>query len=215
MFAFALLLQGAVLAGADRMRTLIRPRALAAQPSLLGCGLADPRRRDRGPRRLSARSARPQAASTGNWTFDLWITGPLFGSGLVYPVGLAVLWSRAGVGHGVPRWQAAAFAAGWLALAAALVSPLHHAGAQLFTAHMIEHELVMAVAAPLLVLARPGGGLPVGLPAPAPPSHRRGHHDERRPRRPGGRSPARSPRRSCTAQRSGYGTPRRCSTMPC
>ncbi len=93
--------------------------------------------------------------NTRDFTFDLWITGPLFGSGLLYVGGLATLWSRAGVGHGTLPWQAAAFGAGWLALAVGLVSPLHHAGEQLFTAHMIEHELVMAVAAPLLVLARP------------------------------------------------------------
>jgi putative membrane protein len=102
----------------------------------------------------------------GEWTFDLWITGPLFGSGLLYLGGLAVLWSRAGAGHGVRCWQAAAFGAGWFALAFALVSPLHHAGEQLFTAHMLEHEIVMAVAAPLLVLARPAASFLWALPSP-------------------------------------------------
>jgi putative membrane protein len=89
---------------------------------------------------------------------DLWITVPLLGSGLIYAIGVTRLWSRAGVGHGVLLRQTAAFATGWFVLLVALVSPLHHAGAQLFTAHMIEHELIMAVAAPLLVLARPGAG---------------------------------------------------------
>ena len=101
---------------------------------------------------------------TRDYTFDLWVTLPLFGSGLLYLGGLAVLWARAGIGHGIRSWQAAAFGAGWLVLTIALVSPLHHAGGQLFTAHMIEHELVMAVAAPLLVLARPGAGLLWALP---------------------------------------------------
>ena len=96
--------------------------------------------------------------SASDWTFDLWITGPLLGSGLVYVIGVIRLWSRAGLGHGVLLWQTVGFATGWFALFAALVSPLHHAGAQLFTVHMIEHELIMAVAAPLLVLARPGAG---------------------------------------------------------
>lgn len=100
------------------------------------------------------------------WTFDLWVTGPLFASALCYMLGLGVLWRRAGVGHGVSLWHATAFGAGWLALFAALVSPLHHAGTELFTAHMIEHELVMAVAAPLLVLARPGGALLWAFPRP-------------------------------------------------
>ena len=98
------------------------------------------------------------------WTLDLWVTIPLFASALCYAVGVAVLWRRAGVGHGVSLWQATAYSAGWLALLAALVSPLHHAGTELFTAHMIEHELVMAVAAPLLVLARPGGTFLWGFP---------------------------------------------------
>ncbi len=47
------------------------------------------------------------------------------------------------------------FVAGWLVIAVALFSPLHEAAEQLFAAHMIQHELIMALAAPLLVLARP------------------------------------------------------------
>jgi putative membrane protein len=37
----------------------------------------------------------------------------------------------------------------------ALVSPLHALGGALFSAHMAQHEVLMAVAAPLLVLGRP------------------------------------------------------------
>ena len=48
------------------------------------------------------------------------------------------------------------FLAGWLVLALALTSPLHALGQRLFSAHMIQHELLMVVAAPLLVLGRPG-----------------------------------------------------------
>lgn len=44
---------------------------------------------------------------------------------------------------------------GWGGLAAALVSPLHEAGKRSFAAHMFEHELLMLVGAPLLVLAEP------------------------------------------------------------
>jgi putative membrane protein len=47
------------------------------------------------------------------------------------------------------------FTVGWLTLAAAAVSPLHEAGESSFTLHMLEHELLMLVAAPLLVLSRP------------------------------------------------------------
>jgi putative membrane protein len=55
----------------------------------------------------------------------------------------------------VRGWEVGAFVAGWLALAVALVSPLHRLGGILFSAHMAQHELLMAVAAPLLVLGRP------------------------------------------------------------
>ncbi len=51
-----------------------------------------------------------------------------------------------------------------MTLVAALVSPLHFLGEHLFTFHMIEHELIIAVSAPLLVLARPIGPLLWGLP---------------------------------------------------
>jgi cytochrome c oxidase assembly factor CtaG len=47
------------------------------------------------------------------------------------------------------------FLTGWAVLAGALVSPLHEAGARSFTAHMLEHELLMLAAAPLLVLSEP------------------------------------------------------------
>src|SRR5205085_12012663 len=68
-------------------------------------------------------------------------------------------------GRGVRHWRASCVWAGWSFLARALVSPLRWLGGHLFTAHMIEHELLIAVAAPLLVLARPGGAMMWGLPA--------------------------------------------------
>src|SRR5205085_5777687 len=51
--------------------------------------------------------------------------------------------------------EIACYTAGWLTLVLALVSPLHPWGAVLFSAHMTQHELLMLVAAPLLVLGRP------------------------------------------------------------
>ncbi|MEZ2410661.1 cytochrome c oxidase assembly protein [Bosea sp. RCC_152_1] len=104
------------------------------------------------------------AAGMG-WTFDPWIVLPLSLAGASYAIGVARLWHRVGLGHGVTLPQAGAYALGWLSLAAALVSPLHEWGEHLFTAHMIEHEIVIAVAAPLLVLARPAAGLLWAFPA--------------------------------------------------
>jgi putative membrane protein len=66
--------------------------------------------------------------------------------------------------------SAAAFAAGWLVLVVALVSPLDTLGAHLFSAHMVQHELLMVLAAPLLVLGRP---LAAWTWAFAPPGRRR------------------------------------------
>ena len=40
-------------------------------------------------------------------------------------------------------------------LALALISPLHALGEVLFSAHMVQHEILMLAAAPLLVLSRP------------------------------------------------------------
>jgi cytochrome c oxidase assembly factor CtaG len=73
----------------------------------------------------------------------------------LYARGTLALWHSSGTGCGVRRWEAASFAAGWTTLAIALVSPLHALGGVLFSAHMVQHELLMVVAAPLLVLGRP------------------------------------------------------------
>ncbi len=56
------------------------------------------------------------------------------------------------------------FWAGWFFLCLALLSPLHPLGEALFSAHMAQHELLMVVAAPLLVLARPLVAMLWGLP---------------------------------------------------
>lgn len=58
------------------------------------------------------------------------------------------------------------FIGGFLALAAALASPLHPLGEELFFLHMVQHVLLVSVAAPLLLLANP---MPVILWALSPP----------------------------------------------
>ena len=74
---------------------------------------------------------------------------------LWYAAGVQRLWRRAGRGRGIARCHAAAFAAGIALLALAVLSPLHQAAETLLWAHMIQHELLMVVAAPLLVTGRP------------------------------------------------------------
>jgi putative membrane protein len=98
-------------------------------------------------------------ASIAGWTVDPAVIVPLGLGGLLYLVGVTRLWRSAGLGRGSSVLQATFFALGWLCMAAALVSPLHDYSRRLFSAHMVEHELVMTVAAPLLVLSRPLGVL--------------------------------------------------------
>ena len=89
------------------------------------------------------------------WSFEPWVLVLLSVSIVLYAIGLRRLWRHAGRGRGVSALQMLAFAAGWLTLIVALVSPLDPLGSQLFSAHMVQHELLMIVAAPLLVLGRP------------------------------------------------------------
>lgn len=89
------------------------------------------------------------------WTWDPWITVSLLLSALLFGLGWRRLHARSAGGRPRLKRRLWLFAAGWLVLAGALVSPLHEAGERSFTAHMIEHELLMLVAAPLIVLAEP------------------------------------------------------------
>ena len=82
--------------------------------------------------------------------------------GVLFPLGAALALYVSGyrrlaakTGRLVQPLAAACFAAGWAVLATALASPLHALGAELLAAHMVQHELIMVVAAPLLVLGRP------------------------------------------------------------
>ncbi len=84
-----------------------------------------------------------------------------------YLAGVQRLWKAASPGRGVSRGEVACFIAGWLVLAVALMPPVHTLGEILFSVHMVEHELLMAVAAPLLVLGRPVVAFLWALPQPA------------------------------------------------
>ena len=70
----------------------------------------------------------------------------------VYGIGLTRLWRTAGYGRGVRPFEAMAFGLGWLALVAALSPSLDEWSEQLLAAHMVQHELLMVVAAPLMTL---------------------------------------------------------------
>jgi putative membrane protein len=80
-----------------------------------------------------------------------------FDPGVVIPLGIAALLYVRGARAqriSTPR-QHFFFWCGWSSLVAALVSPLHPLGEALFSAHMVQHEILMLISAPLLVLSRP------------------------------------------------------------
>lgn len=82
------------------------------------------------------------------------ISGILLAAAL-YGRGVAVLWRRAGQGAVVGPSRVIAFGLGLLTVFLALVSPIDALGGVLFTGHMIQHLLLMVVAAPLLVVGAP------------------------------------------------------------
>lgn len=93
-----------------------------------------------------------------------WHWNPLVMAGLatvawLYSQGVKKIWWRSGVGQGIRPWQALAFNGGVTVLFLAFISPLYALSNDLFTAHMVQHLLLLLVAAPLLVL----GGAPLAL----------------------------------------------------
>jgi cytochrome c oxidase assembly factor CtaG len=103
----------------------------------------------------------PVAAVTGGfgaammlpWAWEPGVVIPLAISAAAYAVG-----SRrpaAATERPTGHWTIPCFWLGWVTLVIALVSPLDTLSDQLFWMHMVQHELLMTVAAPLLVLGRP------------------------------------------------------------
>ncbi|MGI9032827.1 MAG: cytochrome c oxidase assembly protein [Acidimicrobiales bacterium] len=72
-----------------------------------------------------------------------------------YVLGLSRAWAAAGRGRLVRTSQALVFAGGMIALALALLPPLETRTDHSLTAHMIQHVLLLVVAAPLLALGAP------------------------------------------------------------
>jgi cytochrome c oxidase assembly factor CtaG len=89
------------------------------------------------------------------WEWSPAIAVPLVATALVYIVALRRRQRPDGENGEHHPWQRLSFAAGWLVTAIALVSPLHQAGERSLTAHMVQHILLIGIAAPLLVLGRP------------------------------------------------------------
>src|SRR3569833_516606 len=88
------------------------------------------------------------SALWSEWEFDPGIVIPLLVSALLYAAGQFQQPVRS-------RFRIFCFWSGWCSLAVALVSPIHPLGEVLFSAHMVQHEILMLISAPLLVLSHP------------------------------------------------------------
>jgi putative membrane protein len=121
-----------------RMLLLIAAALLACNPPLLAHGGGD-----------------NDAPILLQWTWHTGIIFSLAGISAAYAVGLRRLWRSAGVGRGVQQRHAWSFAASILTLIAALLSPVDPLSDELSWMHMVQHMLLMMVAAPLFVLGAP------------------------------------------------------------
>jgi putative membrane protein len=96
-------------------------------------------------------SDKPASILTVPWSWEPAIVIPLIILFGIYAAGAM----RRGAWNTL-RWRHAAFVTGWLTLPLALISPIHELGEQLFSAHMLQHEILILVSAPLISASHPG-----------------------------------------------------------
>jgi putative membrane protein len=87
--------------------------------------------------------------------FDAVLASLIVASCLLYARGVTRLWRKAGIGRAIRVVDVTRFALGIVTLTVALLSPLDALADRSFAMHMVEHEMLMVLAASLLVLARP------------------------------------------------------------
>jgi len=102
------------------------------------------------------------SAVLDSWTFEPWLNIALAATGLVYWRGFSQL--RVQLPARFHTWRRTAFFAGLAALWLALGSPIDAFADLLLQVHMLQHWLLMMVAAPLLWLGLPAVPLMRGLP---------------------------------------------------
>ncbi|HEX2172491.1 MAG TPA: cytochrome c oxidase assembly protein, partial [Dehalococcoidia bacterium] len=118
---------------------------------------------------LTAATARPIVAHEGAppAPHDIWTAWTVEPLALVALVATGYLYARGSgrsrAGHAPPLGRRLAFWCGLAALAAALFSPVAALGLAIFAGHMVQHLILVLVAAPLIVLGRPLTVLARGL----------------------------------------------------
>jgi putative membrane protein len=115
---------------------------------------------------LTAPAARAHGdPSAGSWwSLDPWVWLPILFACAFWLRGILLLRVKRRVPRAAGLRPVCAFGAAICALFVALIWPLDALSAVSFAAHMAQHMLLMAVAAPLLVLAEPALPLMLGLP---------------------------------------------------
>jgi putative membrane protein len=94
------------------------------------------------------------ATAWSGWTFDPLVLTSLIAIAVLYTRGLRRLWRRGGSKSAIPSTRVLALAFAIFAIAAALVSPIERWSGALFSVHMVQHLLLVVVAAPLLAISR-------------------------------------------------------------
>lgn len=89
------------------------------------------------------------------WSWDAWVLASLAVAAVWYATGALRLLRRVGAGRVVGWFEHGTFAAGLATIFIALESPIDSISDQLFSVHMLQHLMLMLVAAPLLVFGRP------------------------------------------------------------
>lgn len=132
------------------MRSVVAVHATIVAFALPAAGVAHP---------LDTPAGAPVSAAAeafGSSTpYASWAVAALGLAAALYGLGLWRLWRASAPGRGVGALTVVAFCSGWWTLALALLGPLDRWAAQSFAAHMLQHQALMLVAAPLLVLGRP------------------------------------------------------------
>jgi putative membrane protein len=116
------------------------------------------------PHIAAAHVLAPGEPPSSGFVWEPWAVASLYVAGLLYWRGVVRLGRRNPRQRILTRSRKACFAAGLLAVAAALLSPIDAIAAQLFSMHMLQHVILLLVAPPLLVWSRPAIAMLWALP---------------------------------------------------